>query len=64
MQDGVAYSGPPTTFHGYENIEHEGHVLAIYRQGSRVEFIEAGDEAVVVLDQTPFYAESGGAGWG
>jgi alanyl-tRNA synthetase len=60
MQDGIAYSGPPTAFRGYENIEHEGHVLAIYRQGSRVEFIEAGDEAVVVLDQTPFYAESGG----
>jgi alanyl-tRNA synthetase len=60
MQDGIAYSGPPTAFRGYENIEHEGHVLAIYRQGSRVEFIEAGDDAVVVLDQTPFYAESGG----
>ncbi|HVW63782.1 MAG TPA: alanine--tRNA ligase [Nitrosospira sp.] len=60
MQDSIAYSGPPTAFRGYENIEHEGHILAIYRQGSRVEFIEAGDEAVVVLDQTPFYAESGG----
>jgi len=60
MQDSIAYSGPPTAFRGYENIEHEGHVLAIYRQGSRVEFVEAGDEAVVVLDQTPFYAESGG----
>jgi alanyl-tRNA synthetase len=60
MQDSIAYSGPPTAFRGYESIEHEGHVLAIYREGSRVEFIEAGDEAVVVLDQTPFYAESGG----
>jgi alanyl-tRNA synthetase len=60
MQDSIAYSGPPTAFRGYESIEHEGHVLAIYRQGSQVEFIEAGDEAVVVLDQTPFYAESGG----
>jgi alanyl-tRNA synthetase len=60
MQDSIAYSGPLTAFRGYENIEHEGHILAIYRQGSRVEFIEAGDEAVVVLDQTPFYAESGG----
>ncbi|GAB1719460.1 MAG: alanyl-tRNA synthetase [Nitrosospira sp.] len=60
MQDSIAYSGPPTAFRGYGNIEHEGHVLAIYRQGSRVEFVEAGDEAVVVLDQTPFYAESGG----
>ena len=60
MQDGLAYSGPSTQFHGYENLQFEGQVLAIYRQGSRVDFIEAGDEAVVVLDQTPFYAESGG----
>ena len=60
MQDGLAYSGPSTLFHGYENLQFEGQVLAIYRQGSRVDFIEAGDEAVVVLDQTPFYAESGG----
>ncbi|SCY29531.1 alanine--tRNA ligase [Nitrosospira sp. Nsp13] len=60
MQDGIAYSGLPTQFHGYENVQYEGQVLAIYRQGSRVDFIEAGDEAVVVLDQTPFYAESGG----
>ncbi len=60
MQDGVAYIGPSTEFHGYENLQHEGQVLAIYKQGSRVDFIEAGDEAVVVLDQTPFYAESGG----
>jgi len=60
MQDGIAYSGPSTEFHGYETLQFEGQVLAIYRQGSRVDFIEAGDEAVVVLDQTPFYAESGG----
>jgi alanyl-tRNA synthetase len=60
MQDGLAYSGPSTQFHGYEHLQFEGQVLAIYRQGSRVDFIEAGDEAVVVLDQTPFYAESGG----
>ncbi|SCY59124.1 alanyl-tRNA synthetase [Nitrosospira sp. Nl5] len=60
MQDGITYSGPSTAFHGYENLQFEGQVLAIYRQGSRVDFIEAGDEAVVVLDQTPFYAESGG----
>ena len=60
MQDGIAYSGLPTQFHGYENVQYEGQVLAIYRQGSRVDSIEAGDESVVVLDQTPFYAESGG----
>ncbi len=60
MQEGIEYSGSQTTFYGYETLQHEGQVLAIYKQGSAVEFIEAGDEAVVVLDQTPFYAESGG----
>jgi alanyl-tRNA synthetase len=60
MQEGIEYNGSQTTFYGYEALQHEGQVLAIYKQGSPVEFIEAGDEAVVVLDQTPFYAESGG----
>ena len=60
MEDGITYSGPSTAFHGYESLRDEGQVLAIYKQGSRVDFIEAGDEAVIVLDQTPFYAESGG----
>ncbi|MBA3756150.1 MAG: alanine--tRNA ligase [Nitrosomonas sp.] len=60
MQEGIEYTGNQTTFYGYETLQHEGQVLAIYKQGSAVDFIEAGDEAVVVLDQTPFYAESGG----
>ncbi len=60
MQESVAYSGPSTAFHGYESLQHEGRVLALYKEGSRVDFIEAGDEAVIVLDSTPFYAESGG----
>ncbi|HEV7928763.1 MAG TPA: alanine--tRNA ligase, partial [Nitrosospira sp.] len=60
MQEGIVYSGPPTEFHGYESLRHEGRILAIYREGSRVDFIDAGAEAVVVLDHTPFYAESGG----
>ncbi len=60
LQGGIAYSGGQTEFRGYETLQHEGQVLAIYKQGNRVDFIEAGDEAVVVLDQTPFYAESGG----
>jgi alanyl-tRNA synthetase len=60
MEEGIAYSGPPTAFHGYEKLRQEGQVVALYKEGSQVEFIEAGDEAVVVLDQTPFYAESGG----
>ena len=60
MQEGIEYSGSQTTFYGYDTLQHEGRVLAIYKQGSAVDFIEADDEAVVVLDQTPFYAESGG----
>ncbi|WMJ08826.1 alanine--tRNA ligase [Nitrosomonas sp. sh817] len=60
MQEGLDYKGSQTTFYGYDTLQHEGQVLAIYKQGSAVDFVEAGDEAVVVLDQTPFYAESGG----
>ncbi|TXI30844.1 MAG: alanine--tRNA ligase [Nitrosomonas oligotropha] len=60
MQEGIEYTGSQTTFYGYDTLQHEGQVLAIYKQGSAVNFVEAGDEAVVVLDQTPFYAESGG----
>jgi len=51
----------PTQFRGYEEQELDGcRVVALLRDGRAVEAIEAGDEAVVVLDQTPFYAESGG----
>ncbi|MBL8501248.1 MAG: alanine--tRNA ligase [Nitrosomonas sp.] len=60
MQEGLDYKGGQTTFYGYDRLQYEGQVLAIYKQGSAVDFVEAGDEAVVVLDQTPFYAESGG----
>lgn len=60
MQGGVEYHGIPTEFYGYDSLQQEGTVLAIYKQGSQVDFIEAADEAVIVLDRTPFYAESGG----
>ena len=60
IQEGMDYGGGPTQFHGYENLQYEGQVIAIYKEGNQVSFVEAGDEAVVVLDQTPFYAESGG----
>ena len=60
MDENIAYSGQHTEFHGYTALQHEGQILAIYKQGSKVDFIEAGDKAVIVLDQTPFYAESGG----
>jgi alanyl-tRNA synthetase len=60
MQAGVEYKGKATEFHGYDTLKLDGRVLAIYKDGSSVAQIEAGDAAVVVLDRTPFYAESGG----
>ena len=57
---GVEYSGRPTEFHGYDTLTLEGTVAALYREGTSVEEIAAGETAVVVLDRTPFYAESGG----
>ena len=60
MHAGVEYSGRATEFHGYETLRLEGKVVALYRQGSQVQSVDGGDEAIVVLDRTPFYAESGG----
>jgi alanyl-tRNA synthetase len=57
---GVEYSGGPTEFHGYDSLTLEGTVAALYREGASVDEIAAGEAAVVVLDRTPFYAESGG----
>ncbi|EAA3326915.1 alanine--tRNA ligase [Salmonella enterica] len=47
-------------FKGYDHLELNGKVTALFVDGKAVEVINAGQEAVVVLDQTPFYAESGG----
>ncbi|ECC9152993.1 alanine--tRNA ligase [Salmonella enterica subsp. salamae] len=47
-------------FKGYDHLELNGKVTALFVDGKAVEAIKAGQEAVVVLDQTPFYAESGG----
>jgi alanyl-tRNA synthetase len=61
MAQGLAYSGAPTAFHGYEHLvcEHSK-VTAVYVDGVQVNEAQAGDDAVIVLDHTPFYAESGG----
>jgi alanyl-tRNA synthetase len=61
MAAGLEYSGDATEFHGYEHLvcEHS-HVTAIYVDGSPVAKAAAGDDVVIVLDHTPFYAESGG----
>jgi alanyl-tRNA synthetase len=60
MDAGVEYAGGPTEFHGYDTLTLEGTVVALYREGAKTDEIGAGDSAVVVLDRTPFYAESGG----
>ncbi|MGB7540949.1 MAG: alanine--tRNA ligase [Burkholderiales bacterium] len=60
MEAGVEYSGRATEFRGYDALSLEAAVLALYREGSQVGGIGAGEAAVVVLDRTPFYAESGG----
>lgn len=60
MQSGFEYTGLPTEFHGYDTLQQEARILALYKQGSHATFIEAGEEALIVLDRTPFYAESGG----
>jgi alanyl-tRNA synthetase len=57
----VEYSGATTEFHGYDTLALEGKVVALYnREGVQVPEISGGDAAIVVLDRTPFYAESGG----
>ncbi len=50
----------PTVFEGYENDEAEGKILAIAKDNAIIENAKAGDEIIVVLDKTAFYAESGG----
>jgi alanyl-tRNA synthetase len=56
----LEYAGPTTTFHGYESLDFKGNVLALYKDGSPVNELKEGEQGVVVLDDTPFYAESGG----
>ncbi|HUP98045.1 MAG TPA: alanine--tRNA ligase [Usitatibacter sp.] len=56
----LAYTGVKTGFRGYETLSEEGRVVALYREGSPVDSLSGGEEGIVVLDRTPFYAESGG----
>ncbi|TFL10218.1 alanine--tRNA ligase [Pusillimonas caeni] len=58
--EGLSYQGVETRFEGYERMQGQGTVTALYVDGVSVDRIEAGAQAVVVLDATPFYAESGG----
>lgn len=61
MDADLAYSGVATEFKGYDQLEvANAKITAIYVNGTSVNSIAAGQQGVVVLDQTPFYAESGG----
>jgi alanyl-tRNA synthetase len=58
--DRLAQSIEPTQFLGYGQTQEQGKILALLVKGQRVEQVEAGTSVQVVLDQTPFYGESGG----
>ena len=58
--NGLVYQGALTNFDGYEHLQTGATVLALYVQGVAVDVVAAGQDAIVVLDTTPFYAESGG----
>jgi alanyl-tRNA synthetase len=61
MAAGLDYRGAATTFHGYEHLSRDAvTVTAIYNDGLAVPRAKAGDDVVIVLDATPFYAEAGG----
>jgi alanyl-tRNA synthetase len=60
MAANVEYSGEKTKFVGYEQLAFDAKVIALYANGAPVQELKAGEQGIVVLDTTPFYAESGG----
>jgi alanyl-tRNA synthetase len=60
MDKALEYSGDGNTFVGYDKLEAAAKVVALYFEGTAVAELKAGQNGVVVLDTTPFYAESGG----
>ncbi|GAB2871499.1 alanine--tRNA ligase [Pseudoduganella ginsengisoli] len=60
MAVGVEYTGEKNKFVGYDQLQHSSKVVALYADGAPVQELKAGQHGIVVLDTTPFYAESGG----
>jgi alanyl-tRNA synthetase len=60
MAGGVEYVGDKTRFTGYSSLVEDAKVVALYHEGASVKRLNAGESGIVVLNTTPFYAESGG----
>jgi alanyl-tRNA synthetase len=60
MNTAIEYGGEKTKFVGYDTLAQDGKIVALYVEGSAVQQVAADQAAIVVLDTTPFYAESGG----
>ena len=60
VASGTALIDSRTLFEGYEGLESAGKVVALLKDGASVQELNSGDEGEVILDKTPFYAESGG----
>ncbi|HEY5971565.1 MAG TPA: alanine--tRNA ligase, partial [Pseudoxanthomonas sp.] len=60
MAANVEYAGEKNKFVGYDQLAHNAKVIALYANGAPVQQLNAGEQGIVVLDATPFYAESGG----
>ncbi|HYP83656.1 alanine--tRNA ligase [Variovorax sp.] len=60
MERAVEYGGAGNAFTGYEHLQEDATVLALYHEGAAVQQLTEGQAGIVVLDTTPFYSESGG----